>query len=205
VFHVKHEGLIAAAASLGVTLDPDRADVLERYELLLQERAGALGMIARGDLLRLRERHLLDSLRAVSALPDGPVRGIDLGSGAGLPGIPLAIARPDVQVRLTETRSRRIAFLELAAEQLGLANVTVHGARAETAPGPVEVCLARAFRDARGSWEVARALLVPTGRLVYFAGSAFDRRRDLPPDVTATVLPTSPLANSGPLVIMTRQ
>jgi 16S rRNA (guanine527-N7)-methyltransferase len=205
MFHVKHEGLIREAATLGVTLDVEQAARLDRYEALLRERAAGLGMIARGDLGRLRERHILDSLRAVPAVPEDAGETVDLGSGAGLPGIPVAIARPEVHVILAESRRQRIAFLELAAAELGLANVSVHPGRAETAPSPAGVCLARAFRDARGSWEVAQMLLGPGGRLVYFAGSAFDPARDLPATAAATVLPTSPLANAGPLVIMTRQ
>jgi 16S rRNA (guanine527-N7)-methyltransferase len=205
MFHVKHEGLIGEAAALGVTLGVEQAVRLERYEALLRERAAALGMIARGDLGRLRERHILDSLRAVPALPEGAAETVDMGSGAGLPGIPVAIARPEVHVILAESRRQRIAFLELAAADLGLGNVSVHAGRAETAPSPAGACLARAFRDARGSWEVARMLLGPAGQLVYFAGSAFDPARDLPTTAAATVLSTSPLANAGPLVIMTRQ
>lgn len=205
MFHVKHEGLIADAGPLGVILDTEQAALLDRYEALLRGRAAALGMIAAGDLGRLRERHILDSLRAVPALPEGPVEVVDMGSGAGLPGIPVAIARPDAHVVLAESRRQRIAFLELAATELGLGNVSVHAGRAETAPSAAGACLARAFRDARGSWEVAKMLLGPTGRLVYFAGSAFEPARDLPTTAAATVLPTSSLANAGPLVIMTRQ
>lgn len=206
MFHVKHEGLTAVAAALGVDLEPEQVARLERYESLLVDRATAMGMIARSDLPRLRDRHLLDSLRAVPPLPLGPLEVVDLGSGAGLPGIPVALARPDVHVILAETRQQRIAFLELAADQLGLANVSVHGGRVEEAPpGAADACLARAFRDARGSWAVARLLLKPAGRLIYFAGASFDPGRDLPPEAAATVLPTSPLANAGPLVIMTQQ
>jgi 16S rRNA (guanine527-N7)-methyltransferase len=205
VVHVKHEGLAAEAAALEVALTPEQAELLERYEALLRDRAAALGMIARGDLHRLRERHILDSLRALRGLPEGPAAIVDLGSGAGLPGIPVAIGRPDARVVLAESRHQRIAFLELVVQELGLGSVTVHGGRAEEVPGPADVCLARAFRDARGSWQVARELLGPAGRLVYFAGSAFDPTRDLPAEPASTLLPTSPLANSGPLVIMTRQ
>ena len=205
MFHVKHEGLRADAARLGIELDADRAELLERYESLLRDRASALGMIAAGDLPRLRERHILDSLRAVPVLPDSARHCLDLGSGAGLPGLPVAIARPDLSVTLTETRHRRIAFLELAAGELGLDGVSVHGGRAEDAHGPVDVCFARAFRDARGSWEVARGLLNPAGSLLYFAGARFDPERDVPAGVRTERAPTSPLANAGPLVIMSRQ
>lgn len=205
MFHVKHEGLTAAAASLSVTLDATQTDRLERYETLLGDRAAALGMIARGDLTRLRERHVLDSLRAAPVLPEAARSVLDLGSGAGLPGIPIAIARPDLAVTLAETRHQRIAFLELAVAELGLDRVSVHAGRAEDAPSPVDACLARAFRDAAGSWKVSQRLLSPDGCLVYFAGSRFDLEHDVPAGVTASVAPTLSLANAGPLVIMTRQ
>lgn len=201
---MKHEGLVAAAGALGVSLAPPQADQLERYEARLRDRAAALGMIARGDLDRLRDRHVLDSLRAVLALGEA-ADAIDLGSGAGLPGIPVAIALPHLRMTLTESRRQRIAFLELVVAELGLANVSVHAGRAEHATGPADACLARAFRDATASWRVAEPLLRPQGCLVYFAGAGFDAARDLPPEATATMLPASSLAKSGPLVIMTRQ
>jgi 16S rRNA (guanine527-N7)-methyltransferase len=204
VFHVKHEGLAGAAASLGVELGRLQIDLVERYERLLETRAGALGIIGRADLPRVRERHLLDSLRAAPVVPGSADSVLDMGSGAGLPGIPLAIARPDLSVTLAETRHQRIAFLELAVAELALPNVSVHAGRAEEAPHPVDVCLARAFRDATGSWTVAATLLGPGGCLVYFGGSRFDAARDVPAGVAAAVVPTSSLANAGPLVIMTR-
>jgi 16S rRNA (guanine527-N7)-methyltransferase len=205
VFHVKHEGLACGAVSLGVELGSLQLDLVERYETLLETRAGALGMIGRADLPRLRERHLLDSLRAAPVVPSSAASVLDMGSGAGLPGIPLAIARPDLSVTLAETRHQRIAFLELAVEELALPNVSVHAGRAEDAPRPVDVCLARAFRDVAASWKVAAKLLTPGGCLVYFAGARFDPVRDVPAHSAATVAPTSSLANAGPLVIMTRQ
>jgi 16S rRNA (guanine527-N7)-methyltransferase len=202
---VKHEGLIAAAGELGVILSPPQAERLASYETLVRERAAALGMIARGDLRRLRDRHVLDSLRAAAVLGGVPRDALDLGSGAGLPGIPVAIALPDLRMTLTETRRQRIAFLELAVLELDLTNVSVHAGRAEHATVRVDACLARAFRDASASWRVADTLLRPGGRLVYFAGMGFDAARDLPANATATILPASSLAKSGPLVIMTRQ
>lgn len=205
MFHVKHEGSGAEAALFGATLSAEQAERLARYEAMLRERAGPLGMIARGDLPRLRVRHVLDSLRAVAALPAGSRDAIDLGSGAGLPGVPLAIALPGLKITLTEPRRQRIAFLEMVVAELGLANASVHAGRAEQATGPVDACLARAFRDAVASWRIAEPLLRPDGRLVYFAGGRFDPARDLPGDVRATVLPASSLAKSGPLVIMTRK
>lgn len=202
---MKHEGLIPAAGALGIALDAGQEDLLVRYEALLRARAASLGMIARGDMVRLRDRHILDSLRGAAALEGKGRDAIDLGSGAGLPGIPIAIALPDLRMTLTETRRQRVAFLESAVLELGLGNVTVRAGRAEHGTDTADACLARAFRDAAASWRVAEPLLRPRGSLVYFAGAGFDAARDLPPGVGATILPTSSLAKSGPLVIMTRQ
>ncbi|MEZ0235606.1 MAG: RsmG family class I SAM-dependent methyltransferase, partial [Actinomycetota bacterium] len=92
---MKHEGW-AVAASLGVDLDDAAIERLERFERRLSEKGAPMGMVASSDLPRLRERHILDCLRATSLLPEaGTV--CDMGSGAGLPGIVLAIARPDVR------------------------------------------------------------------------------------------------------------
>jgi 16S rRNA (guanine527-N7)-methyltransferase len=202
---VKHEGLVAAAADLGVELSPRQEEQLLAYEALLGEKAAALGMIAKSDLPRLRARHVLDCLRGSLAVLDTDRTAADLGSGAGLPGIVVAVARPALAVTLAETRQQRIAFLELVASSLGLTNVRVHGERAELIPEKVDLCFARAFKDAATSWKVAESLLAPAGRLIYFAGAAFEPHRDVPPGVAWSTLPTSSLARSGPLVIMTRQ
>jgi 16S rRNA (guanine527-N7)-methyltransferase len=129
---------------------------------------------------------------------------VDLGSGAGLPGLVVAIAVPSLSVTLAEVRQRRAAFLEFAVEQLGVANVTVAARRLEDLTGEVDLCFARAFAPLPQAWTVAERLLGPGGRLVYFAGSG----SDAPPGALgATVLEVreAPLLESaGPLVIMAR-
>jgi 16S rRNA (guanine527-N7)-methyltransferase len=202
MFHVKHEAWPEAIARLGIELDQEALEALDRYEALLRGRAPDLGLIASGDLPRLRDRHLLDSLRA---LPSVPTTGslCDLGTGAGLPGLVIAIARPDLAVTLTEVRRRRVAFLELAVERVGLRNVRIHAGDWSTCSGPFDVCTARAFRDVRTTWSAAASLLASDGRLLYWAGRGF-YRSDLPNGVRAVVR-TSTLAWSGPLVIMSRQ
>jgi 16S rRNA (guanine527-N7)-methyltransferase len=128
-----------------------------------------------------------------------------MGSGAGLPGIPLAIARPDAAFTLVEVRRNRGTFLADIVAELGLDNVSIHPRRLETFRQTVDVCLARAFATPDVAWTSAERLLVPTGRLIYWAGTSFRPEQDLPDGVDASVRPGPALARSGPLVIMARQ
>ena len=99
----------------------DRDAALARYEELVRAWSPQLNLVAAADLPRLRERHIDDSLRLaplLDELPDGPC--VDVGSGAGLPGVPLAIARPAREWRLLEPRRKRAAFLEEVVRELGL-------------------------------------------------------------------------------------
>ncbi len=189
---------------LGLEISPDTAARLERFELLLRERAVPLGLVAATDANRMRERHILDCLRAISAIRPGDGSALDLGSGAGLPGIVVAIARPELSVVLVEPRRARVAFLELAVEQLELPNAAVAGTRIEDLHDPVDLCFARAFAPLPRAWSAALPRLRPGGRLVYFAGTKA-RRPSLPPGAGSIELLETPLlASSGPLIIMTR-
>ncbi|HXF74104.1 MAG TPA: 16S rRNA (guanine(527)-N(7))-methyltransferase RsmG [Actinomycetota bacterium] len=198
--------LVRQAEELGIVIDDARAEQLLAFERLLLERAIPLGAVAAGDAPRLRERHVLDSLRAARALSTGDRIAVDLGTGAGLPGLVLAIARPDVRFTLLEPRQRRAAFVELAVERLGLRNVRVLARRAEELSAlvgrgvepPADLALARALGSLERCLRLARGLLGPGGRLVWFAGKM--RVGPLPP--AAEVIETPELESAGPLVIM---
>jgi 16S rRNA (guanine527-N7)-methyltransferase len=204
VFHVKHDGLAESAGRIGVWLASEQLDRLAAYEQLLRARAVPLGLISRADAGAMRERHVLDCLRATPLVDRERV--VDIGSGAGLPGIVLAIARPDATVHLVESRRRRAGFLELATERLGLANAVPVAARIEDVEGPFDMAFARAFGQAGVSWAAAERVLTAAGRLVYFAGARF--RAGSIGEIRARaqiVPPPLLLASSGPLVIMSRQ
>jgi 16S rRNA (guanine527-N7)-methyltransferase len=204
VFHVKHEGWDLASA-LGLELAAQQLDQLETFEAMIRERAIPLGMVAAADEVRVRERHVQDSLRAASVVSAYDRTAYDLGSGAGLPGVVVAIACPDLQMTLVESRRPRAAFLELVVDRLGLTSTIVSNKRVETLSEPVDLCFSRAFARVSVAWRtVADRLLLPGGRLVYFAGERFDRS-ELPEDAVSTLVRTSALARSGPLVIMSRQ
>jgi 16S rRNA (guanine527-N7)-methyltransferase len=198
VFHVKHEGWTVQDLSAG------QLTALDDYEDLLRDLAIPRGMIASADRRRLRARHILDSLRAVPYLHADPGPVVDLGSGAGLPGIPVAIARPDLVLTLTEPRQARAAFLELVIERLGLADVEVFAGPAEGLGGAYGVCLARGLGDISKTWAIAEMTLRPAGELIYWAGRTF-RADDLPEGVGIRETGKAALESGGLIVIMTRQ
>jgi 16S rRNA (guanine527-N7)-methyltransferase len=198
------EILLGQAAELGVALDTSRAATLLRYEDLLARRAVPLGAVARSDATRIRDRHIRDCLRAAPLVHEGDV-ACDLGSGAGLPGIVVAVAEPRVRVLLVESRAKRAGFLELAVLELGLSNADVVVGRAEELRRQVDACFARAFAPLPLAWSLARGMLRPGGRLIYFAGAELGD--PVVPEGAAleAVVRTPVLESAGPLVIMTRQ
>ena len=178
---------------------------LEAFHRLLADRALPFGMISAADGPRLWERHILDSVRGVACVPEGAATVVDIGSGAGLPGIPVAISRPDLSVYLVEPKGRRAAFLELAIDSLKLSNVSILVSRAEGLDLNADLCLARAVASPANTWRLAQILLGAGGRLLVWAGrswpgaSAADcDRKGIPWEIC------SPAGFSwqGPLVIM---
>lgn len=197
MFHVKHEGWTPEE------LSPAQVATFGLYEALLLNHAVPRGIVSASDSAHLRTRHILDSLRAVPHVPLA-ARIVDLGSGAGFPGLPVAVARPEIEMTLSEPRQARAAFLELAVEKLRLMNVRVFAGPAEELTEGFEVCLARGFGDAARTWGVARDLLVPGGTLIYWAGRSFTDD-DVPADAQVTATGEAALESGGPIVIMTQQ
>jgi 16S rRNA (guanine527-N7)-methyltransferase len=198
------EALRAQAASIGVALDPSQASRLLHFERLLADRAIPLGVVSSSDATRIRERHILDSLRAAPVI-EGSDLAADLGSGAGLPGVVIAITLPRLRMLLVERRPRRAALLEYAVEELAVSNATVFAGRVAELPGRVDVALARAFAPLDEAWAQAREILGPGGRLVYFAGARATIPAAPEGSVILDVLHMPVLESSGALVIMTRQ
>jgi 16S rRNA (guanine527-N7)-methyltransferase len=191
-----------------VGVDAGHAAALVAFGELLGGVAVARGFIAPRDGERVLERHVLDGVRGAELIEGASVVG-DVGSGAGVPGVALAIVAPDVRFELVEPRQARVAFLESVVERLGLRNVgVVHGRVEGVAEAAWDLGLARAFAPIDRAWEVIRPALRPGGRLVFWAGrgvevptemagaSSIDRHQ--PDPAVAAVL-----ERSGPLIIIT--
>jgi 16S rRNA (guanine527-N7)-methyltransferase len=177
MFHVKLDGGPGGALPVSglPALPKDALDRLREFHGILKNKAVPLGAVSVGDRGRLWERHIADSLRALACLRSEDRMVADLGSGAGLPGIPLAIAQPHRRYLLVERNQRRAGFLELAVEELRLENVTVEARPIEEIGGDrADACVARALAGPLESWRLALRVLRPTGCLLYYAGRSWD-------------------------------
>lgn len=158
--------LAAGARALGVTLDDAQCRRLLEFARLLEHWNRTFNLISRRDIDRLLPRHLLDSLSAAPLLAGTEI--MDLGTGAGLPGVPLAVARGDLQFTLVDRSERKMRFVGQVVRALSLENVSTWcvdaGGLPEEARFDSVICRAVAGLDA--SWALAHAYLRPEGRLV---------------------------------------
>lgn len=155
---------------------PERLEVLERYAALLASEGVTRGLIGPREVPRLWDRHLVNCGLLAGLVPEG-ARVADLGSGAGLPGLVLALARPDLQVTLIEPMARRVAFLEEACALLGAARVSVVRGRAEerSRDPRFEVVTARALAPLPRLLSWGLPLVAPGGALLAMKGSSAER------------------------------
>jgi 16S rRNA (guanine527-N7)-methyltransferase len=172
MFHVKHVE-VAAAPRSAEALFGSRLGGAQRYAEILAGAGVERGLVGPREVDRLWDRHILNSA-AVAELLDVDKRIADIGSGAGLPGIPLALARPDLRLTLIEPLLRRSEFLREVVDDLGLGITIVRG-RAEDRSvreqvGEMDAVVSRAVAslDKLTKWSVP--LLRPDGRMVAIKG-----------------------------------
>jgi 16S rRNA (guanine527-N7)-methyltransferase len=155
--------------AIAAELFGDRIDLAREFTDALAREGEERGLIGPLELPRLWTRHILNSVIA-APLFHGSVA--DIGSGAGLPGLVLAIARPDVEWTLIEPMERRVTWLNEQVTQLGLDNVDVHRARAEDVRRPegFDVVTARAVSALRTLIPVTAPLVKDGGELALLKG-----------------------------------
>jgi 16S rRNA (guanine527-N7)-methyltransferase len=142
----------------GAAIDTARVDALLAYLDLLQRWNRSYNLTAVRDPAEMVTRHLLDSLAALPFVPPG--RLLDAGTGAGLPGVPLGIARPELDVTLLDSAGKKIRFLNQVRRELGVANLHPVQARLERyrPDRPFEAVISRAFASLAAFAGAARHL-----------------------------------------------
>ncbi len=165
-----HERLAGGIAALGLALDAAQQQRLLAYLALLLKWNKAYNLTAVRDPLEMVTKHLLDSLALLPHLQGG--RLLDVGSGAGLPGIPLAIAAPQREVTLLDANSKKTRFLLQAKGELGLYNLSVVHSRVEQyRPERLfDTVTARAFASLAELYQDTAHLLAPGGCLLAMKG-----------------------------------
>lgn len=175
VMHALHALLAPTATRLGVALQPLLPPMCAYAQLLLQWNQ-RINLTGARDLETLAREHLADALALVPLLPAAPARWIDVGTGAGLPGVVLAIARPDLQGVLLEPREKRRSFLSSAIRTLRLERVSVIGDRvldhaAGAGAAGYDLAVSRAVLPLQDWLSVGRGLIKPGGVLLGLEGS----------------------------------
>ncbi len=190
-------------AELGRSLSPAQSDVLLAYRDWLAEEAIPAGALGPAERDRLDDRHIADSLLFLHGWsPDGDPETIwDLGSGAGLPGIPLAIVLSDTSLRLVERSRKRCVLLRRAVRVLGLDNVEVEETDVEAVTGTTPMMVSRASLGPNRLSPLVRDHLAPGGVAVT-GGSWVSRPTEVPPGWEVKEIPPDSLDRSVWLLIM---
>ncbi|HET8723688.1 MAG TPA: 16S rRNA (guanine(527)-N(7))-methyltransferase RsmG [Anaeromyxobacteraceae bacterium] len=171
------ETLASGARALGVTLDARQRDLLARYADRLLAWNRKVNLTAITDPAGLAEKHLVDSLALVPEVA-GAATLLDVGSGAGLPGIPLAIALPGLAVTCCDTVAKKVAFVKAVSAELDLPvrGVAVRAAGEPEAEGlpRAAVVASRAFADPASWLPLAARYLAPGGTVIATLGQRVD-------------------------------
>ena len=162
--------LAAGVAALGLALPQGAEERLLAYLALLDKWNRVYNLTAVRETGRMVSHHLLDSLAAVPFFQAAAV--LDVGSGGGLPGVPLAIARPEIQVTLIDSIAKKTAFLLQAKAELGLVNLHVVTSRVEDyrPESGFDIITSRAFSDLKEFVMLTRHLLNPGGQWLAMKG-----------------------------------
>jgi len=166
------QGQIAAGCrSLQLAVSTAALAQLADYVGLLAKWSKVYNLTAVRQPQRMVTRHLLDSLAVVPFLIEGSL--LDVGTGAGLPGVPIAIARPDLAVTLLDANAKKLRFVRQAVAELRLGNVEVVQARMqEYQPGRAfDMVISRAVSSLEELYRQSRHLLAPRGRMLFMKGA----------------------------------
>jgi 16S rRNA (guanine527-N7)-methyltransferase len=188
---MSQNALAAGLADLGLSLPETAQQKLLAFRDLLLKWNKTYNLTALRDPAQAISHHLLDSLAILPHIGAGDL--LDVGSGGGLPGIPLAIVKPELSVSMVDTVQKKTTFLQQAVIELGLKNVTVHHARVEEMQGQYAQISSRAFAEIGLFISLTRHLMAPNGRWLAMKGvRPEDEIKALPADITVeAIIPLS--------------
>ena len=169
--HPERIKLESGLTRLGLDVQPDAVDGLLEYMILLKEWSGTYNLVAPRERDFLLARHILDSLSIATWLLPGSL--LDVGTGAGLPGLPLAIIRPEMEVTLLDGAGKKIRFIRHVGRTLKLPNIQPLHQRMETLAGDVAFSniTSRAFSSLAAFAEATRACADENTRLLAMKGT----------------------------------
>lgn len=175
---MRTDAMLEAVATLAGGLNPDLRSKLEDFGRLLREAGGRRNLMS-PKALECLEEHIVDAAALLRILDPEGGELADLGSGAGLPGVVLAILRPLTSVALIDSRRSKVVFLRQAVRRLELDNAAVLHERLDALAGRVSfpIAVSRALGSIGGTLASSLALVAPGGRLVLYKGPAWERER----------------------------
>jgi 16S rRNA (guanine527-N7)-methyltransferase len=169
-------GLRSGASSLSVQVPPDAEEGLFWLSSELLRWNAKVNLTAIVDPKEVLDKHILDSLGVAPSLASDARNLLDVGTGAGFPGLPLALVRPQLEVWLVDSVAKKVGFVKHVIAGLGLAprvralHATLRGAPAREGVPPVDAAVSRALRDVPGWGALATAYVRPGGQLLALAG-----------------------------------
>jgi 16S rRNA (guanine527-N7)-methyltransferase len=195
----------SGANALGVELQPAQREQLLQFAALLRRWGNAFNLVSRADNARLVARHLLDALSLAPMLRG--IRIVDLGTGAGLPGVPLAVACPERSFTLIDRSERRIRFVRQAVVELGLTNVVpiaidFDNFRADTL---FDTVVSRAVAKPAALWRVAAGLLSAEGLALFQVGELELQPADIEAEIESVSVRVPGLSRTHYVLRMNRR
>ena len=169
--------LLEGSRALGLPLTQAQADALSWLAGELGRWSARINLTAILDPIEMADKHILDSLTVLRALEPGTATLLDAGTGAGFPGLPLALVRPDLSVTLVDAVAKKVGFLKHAIARLQLAprvraiHLKLQGNPAAEGLGPFDAAVSRALSEPTRWAALASPYLRPGGTLVVMAGS----------------------------------
>lgn len=203
------------AEPFGVEVTPELTEKLGIYAALLVEWNQKMNLTAITDPVGIAVKHFADSLTAATLLPEGAFSLIDVGTGAGFPGVPLALYRPDCQLTLLDSLNKRLTFLDTVCRETGLDAQLVHARAEEGGRNPAlrekyDIACARAVANLPVLAEYCLPFVKVGGKFLALKGPDADRERAEAArgigalggkiaDVTALTLPATPVEGMEPM------